>query len=119
MDDSTIEFYEEKPSTIRVAGSTIPKSAGRCAFHYLQKQMFPIDFMAIGANANQQATKAMGIFRFMVENAPEFAGIFVAFQPFLYKTTTHDRGGDRDKSVTVWRTIIIEPKKSNETNGKT
>ncbi len=111
MDETNIPVYIETPSTIKVAGGTIPKGAGRCAFHYLQQSKLPIDFMVIGANANQQATKAMGIFCYMVTNAPEFAGIQVAFQPLLYKTLTHSDTNEKFKSVTVWRTIILEPNK--------
>lgn len=102
-----VEIYKETQSTIKIAGGTLPKGAARCAFHYLHKQMLPIDFMSIGANANQQATKAMSIFCHMVKKAPEFAGIAVAFQPLLFKTYTSD---EEEKSVTIWRTILLEPK---------
>lgn len=107
-----IPRYEPHEGTIKVAGGTLPKGAGRCAFHYLQKQMFPIDFMAIGANANQQATKAMGIFAYMVKNSPEFTGMGVAFEPLLFKTDTEDRQTHehKDKSVTIWRTVVFESK---------
>ncbi len=88
MNDLEVPFYKDHPSTIRIAGSTLPKGAGRCAFHYLQKQMLPIDFMCIGGNANQQATKAMGIFCYMVDTSPEFSTIAVAFRPLMFKTYT-------------------------------
>lgn len=104
----SIPLYVDTPSTIKIAGGTLPKGAGKCAFHYLLRRNFPIDFMCIGANANQQATKAMGVFRYMVEHDPSMSNIGVAFQPFHYKTVTHDTTGDREKSVTVWRTLIFE-----------
>jgi hypothetical protein len=108
FDETKLELYKECASTIRVAGKTLPKGAGRCAFHYLQKGMLPIDFMCIGANANQQATKAMGIFCHMVKHSPEFNNIRVAFEPFPVRTLT----GEADKqmkSATIWRTVIYEP----------
>lgn len=111
MDELNIARYDEHEGTIKIAGSTLPKGAGRCAFHYLQKSIFPIDFMCIGANAGQQATKAMGIFRHMVDNNPDMKGLAVAFQPFLYKTETIDPHTQerKDKSVTIWRTVVFSP----------
>lgn len=114
LNEDQVPFYREHPGTIKVAGATAPKGSGRCAFHYLQKSNLPIDFMVIGANANQQATKAMSIFRFMVEHAPEFQSLSVSFQPFLYRTLTHDETGEHSKSITVWRTVIFETPKQNE-----
>ena len=105
---SSIQDYTEHAGTIRVSGSTMPKNAGKCAFHYLQKGHLP-DFLVIGGNANQQATKAMGVFCFMVDHSPELKSLKVAFQPLLFYVTTRDPNGlERKKSATVWRTVTIE-----------
>jgi stage V sporulation protein SpoVS len=112
IDVNSIEEYQEHSTTIKVSGSTQPKAAGRCAFHYMQKGLFPIEFLCIGANANQQATKAMGVFSFMVARSIEFGGAQVAFQPMLRKTSTVDAisNQSRPRIVTVWRTVVFEPK---------
>ena len=108
-----LNYYTELKGTIRIAGGTQPKNAGLCAFHYLQHGLSPIDFMCIGANANQQATKAMGVFRHIVENSEDFKTVEVAFQPMLFKTPTKDNatGVMQDKNVTVWRTVLFNRKK--------
>jgi hypothetical protein len=107
-----IPRYVDHPGTIKIAGGTLPKGAGWCAFCYLSRGISPIDFMCIGANANQQATKAMGVFRFLVETKSEFVQMEVAFQPLLFKTETSDpvTKDVRLKSVTIWRTITLERK---------
>ena len=109
---ANVPLYADHPGTIKIAGATSPKGAGWCAFRYLQKSLLPIDFMCIGANANQQATKAMGIFCFIVNNAEEFNTVEVAFQPLMFRTSTTDpiTKQVKDKSVTIWRTLILEKK---------
>lgn len=105
--ETKVEVYKEHSGTIRVSGGTLPKSAGKCAFYYLQKGLMP-DFLVIGGNANQQATKAMGVFCFMVKNSPEFTGIQVAFQPLMFHVNTSDSAGVTvEKTATVWRTLTV------------
>jgi len=83
LDLSRVETYVPHSGTIRVGGSTGPKIAGKCAFHFYDKKVPIIDFVCIGANANQQATKAMGVFRYMLIGSVE--GLDVSFQPLLFK----------------------------------
>lgn len=106
-----IERYIPHNGTIKIAGHTLPKSAGRCAIHYLEQGNFPIDFMCIGANANQQATKAMGVFSHIVKTSESFKGMEVAFQPLMFTTETEDplTKEKKDKSATVWRTVVFTP----------
>lgn len=116
METGDIPIYVEHPGTIRISGGTLPKNAGKCAVHYLQRGVKPLEFLCIGGNANQQATKAMGVFRFMVEHSPEFVGVEVAFQPFLYLVPTMDEsrpGHQKLKSATVWRTLLLKSEESS------
>jgi hypothetical protein len=105
-----IPLYKEHVGTIRVAGHTAPLRAARCALHFLERQILPIEFMCIGGNAGQQATKSMSILCYMVNNSKEFTGIEVAFQPHLFKTVTVDpiTKEEREKSVTIWTAMIFE-----------
>jgi hypothetical protein len=105
-----VEYYKEHSGTIKIAGGTVPRRAGWCAFCLLRQGVTPIEFMCIGANANQQATKSMGVFRWNVLRAEEFPELDVAFQPLLFKTPTMDKQSqtEKDKSVTVWRTCLVE-----------
>jgi hypothetical protein len=107
-----LELYNEHAGTVKIAGATQPKGAGWCAFCFLRQGVSPIDFMCIGANANQQATKAMGIFRTNVLRSEQHKEMDLAFQPLLFRTHTEDAQSHekKDKSVTVWRTMIVERK---------
>lgn len=69
MNPISIPVYAPHSGTIRISGSTESKKAASCALHYLSQQVSPIDFFYIGANAGQQAMKAMGIFRYTFERA--------------------------------------------------
>lgn len=119
-------MYECHEGTVRISGKTSPRSAGFCAFVYLQKGVSPIDFFYIGGNAGQQAMKAMSVFAFIVHQE---SGAIVAFRPLRYMTITVDvlTGEKKEKDATVWRTIIVaeteedspnftskEPERSNE-----
>lgn len=107
-----VPVYTEHPGTMRIAGRTLPGNAGRCAFFHLQRGLLPIDFLCVGGNANQQATKSMGVFCFMVKNAPEFANrkIQVAFQPLMFRMLLPRTADSKpeEKTVTVWRTMLVE-----------
>ena len=107
---SDLVLYVPHEGTLRVSGTTIPGKCAHCALHYLEKGHPIIDFFCIGANANQQAMKAMGIFMNLVERNLPDAKYSVAFQPLRFKTetdnqTTHLR---EFKDSTVWRTILIK-----------
>jgi hypothetical protein len=103
----SIPMYKDHSGTIRVAGDSLPVNLGRFAFSFLAQGVNPIDFMCIGANANQQATKGMGIFAYKVSLEQSYADIGIAFIPLLFKTETIDHFGlAKDKSVTIWRTLV-------------
>lgn len=99
--------YQEHKGTIRVAGHTTPKTAGFCAFKYLTQGIENIDFFYIGANAGHQATKAMGVFSYLVDS--HFKGSYsVTFKPerVMTLTSTDDQGGEKEKDATIWKTYI-------------
>ena len=104
-----IPEYVPTEGTVKISGATLPKPAGKCAFHYLEKGIFPVDFHCIGANANQQAMKAMGVFLYMVNSAYQ-GKMSVAFQPMRFRTSTIDPTTQlpRDKDCVVWRTVVIQ-----------
>jgi hypothetical protein len=94
-------LYVEHAGTIRVSGMTSPRSAGFCAFVFLQKGIFPIDFFYIGGNAGQQAMKSMSIFAFIVQK--DLPGMLIAFRPIRFMTTADEK----EKDATVWRTVLV------------
>ncbi len=108
-----LPVYEEHAGTIRIGGGTVPKNAGNCAYSYLLNGLECIEFFCIGANANQQATKAMGVFRFAVAANLNFKDIDIAFQPIRFLTYLQDRttSKEREMDATVWRTVIVQRKK--------
>lgn len=122
--DVNIPLYRSHPGTLRISGSTTPRKAGLCAFHYLHENVPSIEFLAIGANANHNATKAMGIFLLKVEE--EMRGeVTISFQPRRYKTIVDEAGKSVPKDCVVWETVIHipseiandEPEKKEEEGG--
>ena len=106
-------IYVPHPGTVKISGSTPPRSAGSCAYFFLQQNK-QVDFFCIGANANQQATKSMGVFLQLVnrDDAYKKAGLSVAFQPLRFKTITKDATTqqEEEKDCTVWRTFLVQQK---------
>lgn len=103
-----IPVYAPHGGTIRFKGDTRPADASRSAMHCLMAKMDKIDFIYIGANAGQQAMKAMGIFRLNVEfHQP---GWTLAFRPLRFQTEIEDfqTKEKKMKDLTVWRTILVE-----------
>ncbi len=108
MSQKEIQEYVSKEGTVKIAGHTQPRGAGRCAFFYLKKG-FPVEFFCIGASANQQAMKSMGVFKDLVEEDPLFKGQTVAFQPIRYSTDTVDPTNQEHKmkDAVVWATLLV------------
>lgn len=110
METNELEVYVQHPGTVLVAGQSSPIGTGRCAAHFLDRNMLPIDFLVIGPQANQQATKAMGCFRLIVESELG-QGLTVMFQPLRFGVNTRDPGDPSKttlKDAIVWRTFIIK-----------
>lgn len=103
-------IYISHAGTLKISRITDPRKAGRCAYEYLKQGQREIDFFAIGASANQQAMKSIGIFMLMVNDAD--LGLSVAFQPHRYSVRAKDLRSDKEEFVVidavVWKTILIE-----------
>lgn len=100
--------YIRHEGTLVIAGDTDPAKAGRCAAHFLNKGQLPIDFLCIGVEANQQATKSMGFFRGLLIDAK--LNLDVSFVPLRYSTTTvDDYGNESLKDCVAWRAIFHIP----------
>lgn len=108
---SVLPRYTPHEGTVKISGSTTPRSAGKCAYYYLGRGL-KVEFFCIGANANQQAMKAMGIFMNLVNNDPKYQDtkVSVAFQPLRFTTDTVIQGSEqhKDKDATVWRTYLVQ-----------
>src|SRR5687767_13522603 len=89
MDEEDIPTYVDHEGTLKISGRTLPRGAAVCALHFLERRMKQIEFLCLGANANQQAMKVMGIFLFLVEKDSRHS-CSVAFQPLRYRTMTTD-----------------------------
>ncbi len=113
MSSPTPPKYECAQGTIKVSGSTLPRQAGSCALHFLTRLIDPIDFICIGANANQQAVKAIGVFSEMFEEQHgRLDGSYLAFRPLRVSVTAKNFDGSSQlKDATVWRTVIVRPAK--------
>jgi hypothetical protein len=102
-----LPLYVPHDGTVKISGTTQPRGAGRCAYYYLRRG-WPVEFFCIGANANQQAMKSMGVFGELVKEDPEYKGKFVAFVPERVRTSTLDGSGhEKDKDATVWKTVLV------------
>jgi hypothetical protein len=107
MNTERSELYIEHDGTVRISGRTIPKTAGYCAYTYLEKGVTEIDFFYIGANAGQQAMKAMTIFAKIVREETK-SQASVCFEPLRFTTITEDEKGEKQrKDATVWRTVLL------------
>lgn len=104
-----IPLYVSHSGTVRISGASESKKVASCALHFLSQDLGPVDFFYIGANAGQQAMKAMGILRYTVEKYTE-GKTTVLFQPNRVQTETQDHA-DRSKTLLVdavyWRTYAV------------
>lgn len=122
-----IPEYVTHPGTIRVSGMTNPRDAAACAMHMLMDDTInSVDFSCIGANANQQAAKAMCILLHQFSAKFDGTDVGLAFQPLLFSTKTalfNDKSADHVKGCTIWRVVMFTasitsiPKDKND-NGK-
>lgn len=103
--NSELPIYNRTDGTVIIAGDTDPTKAGRCAAYFFKKNQFPIDFLCIGVEANQQAMKAMGFFRSLLLEAR--LNIDVSFVPLRFTTITTDENKlEEAKDCTAWRSIF-------------
>lgn len=105
-----IPRYTPHPATIKISGGTNCRNAAKCALFFLNRQVGPhVDFFYIGANAGQQAMKAMGIMRRCLEEATEGKAT-VVFQPNHVQTLVRDEitGLDAYKVAVYWRAFVVK-----------
>lgn len=104
-----LKLYEPHVGTVRVSGSTDCRKAAKCALFFLQRKAAQVDFFYIGANAGQQAMKAMGIMRNLLESATE-GRITVLFQPNRVQTEVMDLIDPTIvtvKDAVYWRAYVL------------
>ena len=101
-----LPLYSSHSGTVRVSGTTVPKRCANCAHFYLLRGVSDIDFFCIGANANQQAMKAMGMFMLRAEKEDPL--LVVSFKPLRFQTnaTNPKTGAQEVIDCTVWRTVL-------------
>ncbi len=104
--DTTVEEYVLHEGTVKISGSTLPKHSGVRAYDLLNRGISPIEFICIGANANQQAMKGMSVFAYKVKQ--DNPNRLVSFIPlrFVTKTTDVHTGEVKVKDCAVWRTVV-------------
>lgn len=110
MDANDIPFYVSHPGTVRIAGHTEALSAAKCALHFLGHAITPIDFFYVGANAGQQAMKAMGIMRYIVESTTQQKAT-VIFQPNRVRTEVAQgaqTGAPQIIDAVYWRAFLVD-----------
>jgi stage V sporulation protein SpoVS len=102
--------YERHDGTMNICGATNPgKAAGR-AFRYIHAdKSHHIDFFCIGANANQQAAKAMGLLKAFIEEDSDMK-MTGTFCPLHVRTETTDPTTQEKtmKDATAWRLVIVD-----------
>lgn len=107
MQNAEIPLYVPHEGTIKISGRTSSRNAARCALHYMERGVTEIDFFYIGGNAGQQAMKAMGIFRYVVESMSNGSDT-VFFQPNRVQTEILEEGmGAVKKDAVYWRPFVI------------
>lgn len=102
-----IPVYKRHTATLNIAGSTPPNRAAKYAYRLYLDNKWPIDFLVIGGNANQQAMKAMGLFRDRVMRISRQA-VTVTFAPIRVRVSTIVQGKETSimKEATAWRTVL-------------
>lgn len=97
-------MYVPHDGTIKIAGKTLPWGAAVCALNFMSEGKVPIEFLAIGGNANQQAAKTMA--SFALEVPKRFPGKQVSFVPLFYTTMANSASGQVQRTCLVWKTMI-------------
>lgn len=114
MNAENIPIYQPHAGTVKISGATESIKAAKCALHYLGNNVSPIDFFYVGANAGQQAMKAMGIFRYLVESTANGKAT-VFFQPNRVRTrlTNPQAGGVEVIDAVYWRAYLFDTEDLN------
>jgi len=110
MEEHDIPIYEPHEGTLKISGQTPARKAAKCAFHNYTEGKTPLEFFFIGANAGQQAMKATGIFRHILER--ETCHVFtVLYQPRRVRVKLKD---SRLIEGALWVAYVVERFKNTE-----
>ena len=121
-----IPIYLEHEGTVRVSGKSEVGKVGKYLTHIFNTSPAVVDVLFIGANAGQQAYKAISI----ACQCMEREGVYLGFYPLRFQTETDKQdalgnlimGADGQpakelKDCSVWRLIDIS--ELRKPNGKT
>jgi stage V sporulation protein SpoVS len=110
-------LYTPHEGTLKIAGDTIPgRAAGRAICLLKQDGIEVIDFFLIGGSANQQAMKAMSLFKIFLEDDSE-QEVTLAFAPIHVITMAKSKTGGPEMTkmdATVWRTVVLTREQSEK-----
>ncbi len=98
--------YTPTESTLKISGSTDCRKAAQCAAHYLVDKKVPVDFMFIGANAGNQAVKAISILKNMLSGSTSGVSS-VLIDPLHVSTVVDDTSGKTEMDAVVLRVLVI------------
>ena len=100
-----IPLYVENPRTVRISARSEALRTAMYALGLCGSSPAPVEFLYIGASAGQQAAKAMGIFRYKVDEA--FDGQKTAvFHPNRVKVILNDPEQSHVDAF-VWRAFVV------------
>lgn len=106
-----IPKYVKHDGTCFVAGRSNPASVAQFAFRQHMANVWPLDFLIIGGNANQQAMKAMGLFCNKLKRATKDSVVATFFPIRFIVETKQSDGSLVEKEATAWRTIMVPYRK--------
>lgn len=104
---NTPPLYVDHAGTVRISGFTDCTRAARCALHFALESREPIDFLFLGANAAQQAIKAMSCFSELLREATD-GKTTVLYEPLHVMVETNPSGPSSLKDATFFRAIITK-----------
>lgn len=110
-----IPLYVENPRTVRISARSEALRTAMYALGLCGSSPDPVEFLYIGASAGQQAAKAMGIFRYKVDEAFNNQKTAV-FHPNRVKVILSDPEQSHVDAF-VWRAYVVSttlPKTQHE-----
>ncbi len=115
METSDVREYVTHSGTVRISGQTSPRAAASCALQLLKAETWPLEFLFIGANAGQQATKAMAFLAFIHDR--QYSDSEIAFRPSAYWVMSTDRSNNDapvKRLATVWKVVLVQKAQVHE-----
>lgn len=100
-----IPFYVLNPMTVKVSATSAVKAIAYYALELCSKFDDPVEFFYIGASAGQQAAKAMGIFRYKVDELFEGRKTAV-FRPNRVRVRLDSEKGEIVDAI-YWEAFVV------------